>query len=211
MNNQLKQHEPGAVGMTFQEELPFEEWKAIGERFGEASKRFSWALGDWLVYGGTKFKKKMSHDMLVEAERMTGVDRQSLIALATVCRRIPMEKRVEGLPFEHHQAIASISNEDRRERWLKFVAGNEYVPTKKLLKLSISCFPDQPKIITAEDYQNRKKGFGKDNYVPHLRRLISVLRKTTPAMGEDEIAAVVADFQPLIDFVEALNVSLDDM
>ncbi len=43
------QNGPGEVGMTFQEELPFEEWREIGQRFGEATKRFSWGLGDWLV------------------------------------------------------------------------------------------------------------------------------------------------------------------
>ena len=204
MKNELTTNQPGEVGMTFQQELPFEEWKAIGERFGEATKRFSWALGDWLVYGGSNFKKRISHDLIVEAEKMTGIDRQSLLALATVCRRIPIEKRLPGLPFEHHQAIASISNEERREKWLNFVSGSESFPTKKLLKLSISCFPDDPKIITVEDYQKRKRTFGRDNYVPHLRGLISILRKTTPSMDEDEIAALKADTQPLIDFLEAL-------
>lgn len=195
--------EPGTVGMTFQEELPFDDWKAIGERFGEATKRFSWALGDWLLYGD-KFKKRVSSELLVEAEKMTGVDRQSLLSLATVCRRIPIDKRIPNLPFEHHQAIASISNEDRRGRWLKFASSMDKTPTKKLLKLSITCFPDDPKIITVEDYQKRKRTFGRDNYVPHLRGLISVLRKTVPAMDEDEIAALKADAKGLIDFLEAL-------
>jgi hypothetical protein len=40
MKNELTQNGPGEVGMTFQAELPFEEWREIGQRFGEATKRF---------------------------------------------------------------------------------------------------------------------------------------------------------------------------
>lgn len=196
--------EPGTVGMQFQPDLPFEDWKAIGERFGEATKRFSWALGDWLVYGGTNFRKRIPAELYEEAEKMTGIDRQSLLSLATVCRRIPIEQRIENLSFEHHEAIASISNEERRNEWLKFVPLLDSVPTKKILKLSINCFPDAPKIITSEDYAQRERKFGKDNYVPHLRSLQACLRKTTPSMDEDEIEALKADTRGLIDFLEAL-------
>lgn len=204
MNTEITTYQPGEVGMTFQPDLPFEEWKQIGERFGEATKRFSWALGDWLVYGGSKFRNRIPAELYEEAERMTGVDRQSLLALATVCRRIPIEKRLPDLSFEHHQAIASISNEEKRNRWLKFVAGVERVPTKKLLKLSISCHTDSPKIITKEEYDERNRKFGKDNYIPHLRGLISILRKTIPSMDEDEIEALKCDTRGLVDLLESL-------
>jgi hypothetical protein len=197
MINEIKQNGPGQVGMTFQEELPFEEWQQIGQRFGEATKRFSWALGDWLVYGGANYKKRLSAEMFEEAEKNTGVDRASLLNLATVCRRIPMEKRIPHLSFEHHQAVASIANEESRFGWLKFLAEKESQPSKKILKLSISCSPKEPKLITREEYQGRKRKFGSDNYIVHLTRLLSVLRKTLPAMDEDERAALRADTKDL--------------
>jgi hypothetical protein len=197
MITEIKQNGPGQVGMTFQEELPFEEWQQIGQRFGEATKRFSWALGDWLVYGGTNYKKRLSAEMFEEAEKTTGVDRASLLNLATVCRRIPMEKRIPHLSFEHHQAVASIANEESRFGWLKFLSENESQPSKKILKLSISCSPKEPKLITREEYQGRKRKFGSDNYIVHLTRLLSVLRKTLPAMDEDERAALRADTKDL--------------
>jgi len=197
MKNEIKQNGPGQVGMTFQEELPFEEWQQIGQRFGEATKRFSWALGDWLVYGGTNYKKRLSAEMFEEAEKTTGVDRASLLNLATVCRRIPIEKRIPHLSFEHHQAVASIANVESRFGWLKFLSEKESQPSKKILKLSISCSPKEPKLITKEEYQGRKRKFGSDNYIVHLTRLLSVLRKTLPAMDEDERAALRADTKDL--------------
>lgn len=203
MNNEIA-HQPGQVGMTFQQDLPFEEWEEIGRRFGEATKRFSWALGDWLVYGGSKYRKRIPAELYEEAEKMTGVDRHSLLALATVCRRIPIENRLPDLSFEHHQAIASISNEEKRNRWLQFVAGVDHVPSKKLLKLSISCHTDSPKIITQEEYETRNRKFGKDNYIPHLRGLISILRKTIPTMSDDELDALKADTQGLVDLLDGL-------
>jgi len=204
MTTEMIQNGPTEVGMTFQEELPFEEWQQIGQRFGEATKRFSWALGDWLVYGGTNYKKRISAEMYEEAERTTGVDRASLLALATVCRRIPMEKRLPHLSFEHHQAVASIANEEARFGWLQFLAAKENQPSKKILKLSISCFPKEPRIITKEEYEGRKRKFGSDNYVVHLTRLLSVLRKTLPAMDEDERAALRADTKDLKKLLELL-------
>lgn len=192
--------------MTFQPSLPFEEWEEIGRRFGEATKRFSWALGDWLVYGGTNFKKRISAKLYEEAEKVTGVDRQSLLALATVCRRIPKEQRLPHLTFEHHQAVASISNQDKRQNWLSFLGSQEIVPPKKILKLSINCSPDDPKIITSEEYQKRNRGFAKDNYVPHLTRLLTVLRRTIPIMDQDELEALKADTEPLVTLVESISV-----
>lgn len=203
MSTELAQA-PSATGMTFQPDLPFEDWQEIGHKFGEATKRFSWALGDWLLHGATNFKKQISTDLYIQAEKVTGVDRQSLLSFATVCRRIPKEERVPHLSFQHHQSIASIANGDRRETWLNFLRGEEITPSNKMLKLSISCFPDEPKIITTEEYKERTRKFGHDNYIPHLRGLIAILRKTIPSMDEDEIKALKTDTAGLIALIEEL-------
>lgn len=201
----VEKTQPGEVGMTFQPDLPFDEWKQIGERFGEATKRFSWALGDWLVYGGSKFRNRIPAELYEEAERMTGVDRHSLLALATVCRRIPIDQRIPYLSFEHHQAIASIANEERRLKWLKFVSHIDNVPSKKLLRISISKYLDEPKILTAEEYENRNRKFGKDNYVPHLRGFISVTMKTISSMDEDQLGALKHDIKPLKELIKIIE------
>ena len=204
MNKIINNKEPGIVGMDFQEELPFEEWQQIGQRFGEATKRFSWALGDWLVYGSKNFKGRVSAELYQQAEQSTGIDRASLLALCTVCRRIPMEKRVEHLSFEHHQAVASIANEERRDKWIDFLRETEQQPSKKFLKLSISCSPDEPKLITKDDYAKRNRKFGQDNYIPHLTKLLTILRKTIPLMNDFQKDAVRSDMQDLIDLVDDL-------
>lgn len=192
------------VGMTFQDNLPFEDWEQIGRRFGEASKRFSFALGDWLVYGSRQYKGRISVDTYQELEKMTGVDRQSLLSLVTLCKRIPQDQRNERLSLEQHQAIATINDEERRGKWLAFVGTLDRLPSKKLLKLSISCSPDEPKIITEKDYAARERKYGKDNYSGHLTRLITVLRKTIPQMTDFEIEALKTDTKGLIELIERL-------
>lgn len=204
MSNELTQNGLGEVGIVFQTELPFDEWRETGQRFGEATRRFSWALGDWLVYGGSNFKKRIPAEIYEEAERMTGVDRSSLLALATVCRRIPLEKRIINVSFEHHQAVALIQNEESRFRWLKFLADNDEQPTKKILKLSISRSPQEPQLITKEQFEGRNRKFGADNYIVHLTRLLSVLRKTLPIMDEDERAILRIQTRNLSRFLDAL-------
>lgn len=205
MNTKLTTKEPSQVGMTFQEELPFEEWQAIGERFGEATKRFSWALGDWLVYGGKNYKKRIPAEAYEAAEKATGVDRTSLLALATVCRRIPIEKRIANLSFEHHQAVASISNEERRFKWLKFLEGAKSQPSKQALKLSINSELKEPRIVTKEEIEARNRKFGSDNYNIHLTRMMTNLRRLLPYMDDDEIAALRADLKPLIKLYNGIN------
>lgn len=195
---------PSLVGMSFQEELPFEEWQEIGRRFGDATKRFSWALGDWLVYGSKNYRGRVSAELYEQAERTTGIDRASLVALATVCRRIPIEKRIESLSFEHHQAVSSIANEERRNGWLEFLRESEKIPSKKFLKLSLSCSPEVPRLITQEEYESRKRKFGADNYIPHLTRLLSILRKTLPAMSEYEKTALRADLKDLRSLIDKI-------
>jgi len=204
MNEIKKNDGPGLVGMSFQDELPFEEWEEIGNRFGEATKRFSWALGDWLVFGAKNYKGRISAELYEQAEKTTGVDRASLLALATVCRRIPIDERIENLSFEHHQAVAAIANDDRRKDWLQFLKREKSQPSKKFLKLSISCFPDSPKLITKEQYGQRQRKFGADNYIPHLTRLLSVLRKTLPIMNEYQRSALKADTKELKNLLNKL-------
>jgi hypothetical protein len=195
---------PSLVGMSFQEELPFEEWQEIGQRFGDATKRFSWALGDWLVYGSKNYKGRVSAELYEQAEQSTGIDRTSLVALATVCRRIPIEQRIKTLSFEHHQAVAYIANEDRRNAWLDFLKDTEATPSKRLLKLSVSCSPEAPRLITKEEYEGRKRKFGADNYIPHLTRLLSILRKTLPAMSDYEKTALKADVKDLRELIDKI-------
>lgn len=202
MTTEIK--EQNNVGMTFQPDLPFNEWEAIGRRFGEATKRFSFALGDWLVYGAKTYKGKITTDCYHELERMTGVDRHSLLSLVTLCKRIPQDQRVERLSLEQHQAIASINSEEKRGEWLRFLANLDRLPSKKILKLSITCSPDVPKIITDEEYAERERKYGKDNYIPHLTRLLSVLRKTIPQMDEDQIEALKADTEGLVLILDRL-------
>jgi hypothetical protein len=59
-------------------------------------------------------------------------------------------------------------------------------------------------LITKEEYEGRKRKFGSDNYIVHLTRLLSVLRKTLPAMDEDERAALRADTKDLKRLLELL-------
>ena len=90
------------------------------------------------------------------------------------------------------------------------MSGEQSAPSNKMLKLSISYFLNDPKIISVADYEKKTRKFGHDNYITHLRRFIAILRKTTPSMNEDEILALKADTAGLIDFLDDLfNASKD--
>jgi hypothetical protein len=196
---------PSEVGMIFPEQMTFEQWGEVGERFGEAARRFSWAVGDWLVHGQTTFKGRISAEAFEEAAKNTGMDKQTVLRIATVCRRIPIAQRVKGLSFEHHQAIAILlPKPESRKSWLGFVEQEKAVPSLKLLRLSISCFPDAPRVITSKEYDDRNRKTGSDNYLIHVTRLLTILRKTMSMMDDDEKEALRVDTQDLMIMLDSL-------
>jgi hypothetical protein len=61
--------------------------------------------------------------------------------------------------------------------------------------------------LSSEDKQNRRRGraAGRDNYVPHLTRLLTVLRKTLPKMTEHQLDALREDSEQLREILNALQ------
>jgi hypothetical protein len=208
------------TGLLLAKDLTFEEWNAIGSSFGTALQSAAWCIGDWMVYGERKWGKQLlldsaefdpkvpnripSHafDLAVEA---TGLDRQTISKYAEVARRIPMEERRERLSFGHHRVLAPLPTPERLA-WMSMLTDSESVkpPTVKRLALSVRIAEDRPRIVTDEEITSRGEHVGHDNYVPHLTRLLTVLRKTLPGMTDEQREALREDTEQLRDILNAL-------
>lgn len=76
-------------------------------------------------------------------------------------------------------------------------------------------FPDTPELRSWAAIQKKircappitpiRKRWARDNYVPHLSGLTSILLKTAPEMDEYELRAFVADSEMLYNFIGALR------
>lgn len=201
------------TGLILAKDLTFEEWNAIGSSFGTALQTAAWCIGDWMVYGERKWAKQLLLDgsefdpkapnripseVFDTAIASTYLDRQTLSQYASVCRKIPMEERRVHLSFGHHRLLAPLPSPQRLE-WMSLLdSESKKLPTVKRLGLSIRIAEQNPRIVTDEEITSRGEQAGHDNFIPHLTRLITILRKTIPGMDDVQRQALKDDAEQLL-------------
>lgn len=207
------------TGLILAKDLTFEEWNAIGSIFGTALQTAAWCIGDWMVYGERKWSKQLLLDgaafdpktpnripsaVFDTAIASTCLDRQTLSQYASVCRKIPMEERRINLSFGHHRLLAPLPSPQRLE-WMQLLdSESKKLPSVKRLGLSIRIAEEKPRIVTDEEITSRGEHAGHDNHIPHLTRLLTILRKTVPLMNEDEREALREDSEQLMEILNNL-------
>lgn len=207
------------TGLILAKDLTFEEWSAIGSSFGTALQTAAWCIGDWMVYGERKWGKQLLLDgaefdpekpnripshVFDEAVASTGLDRQTLSQYASVCRKIQREDRRIHLSFAHHRLLAPLPTPQRLE-WMSLLdSESKKLPTVKRLALSIRIAEEKPRIVSDDEITQRGEHAGHDNYVPHLTRLLTVLRKTVPSMSQDQREALKEDAEQLVELLKNL-------
>jgi hypothetical protein len=215
--NAIEVYQASPTGLKISQSITFDEWAAIGGRFGTALQTAAWCIGDWMVYG----ERKWGHQLIFDGEEFnpklparipsaafemavasTGLDWQTLSVYASVCRKIPLAERKIRLTFGHHRILAPLPPPQRLE-WLSlFDSESNSVPTVKRLALSVRMAGDGPaRIVTDEEIMAQAEASGHDNYIPHLMRLVTILRKTIPAMDARQRMALKQDLADLYELV----------
>jgi hypothetical protein len=92
--------------------IPLQTWCRIGEQIMLLRNSSAWWLGDWIVYGQDEFG-----DRYKRAIEETSLNYQTLRNYAWVARRFAPYRRRDGLSFQHHAEVASLS-EPEQELWL---------------------------------------------------------------------------------------------
>lgn len=207
------------TGLELAECLDFDEWRAIAASFGKALQTAAWCIGDWMIYGERRWGKQLLLDgedfdpaspgrlqahVFDAAIESTGLDRQTLSNYASVCRKIPKSERRASLSFAHHRVLAPLPSPKRLE-WLALLdSESNKRPTVKRLSLSVRIADDEPRIVEDSEILSRGEKAGHDNYIPHLTRLLTVLRKTLPGMNDYQRSALRADTRQLLEILESL-------
>lgn len=92
--------------------LPATEWSRVLTLLGLIGRGSQWWIGDAIVYGEDTFGE--DYAQYVED---AGYKPNTLVNLAWVARSVAPERRVEGLSWSHHEAVAGL-DADEQERWL---------------------------------------------------------------------------------------------
>ena len=93
--------------------MSFREWSMLGCRLAHVSSASAWALGDWLMFGQRNFSGRYRL-----ALQETNLDYQTLRNYAWVAGRFTHSRRRDGLSFQHHAEVASMT-EPEQELWLR--------------------------------------------------------------------------------------------
>ena len=93
--------------------MSFKEWSMLGCRLAHVSSASAWALGDWLLFGQRNFAGRYRL-----ALQETNLDYQTLRNYAWVAGRFTPSRRRDGLSFQHHAEVASMT-EPEQELWLR--------------------------------------------------------------------------------------------
>lgn len=105
------------VGLRFPGQvLEFGHWKEIGVRIARTADSAAWCLGDWLVYGESRYA-----DRYRQAIEVVGLNYQTLRNYAWVARRFPVSRRRDTLTLYHHMEVARLPA-DEQDRWLSRAA-----------------------------------------------------------------------------------------
>jgi hypothetical protein len=98
-------------GLEITVEMPFNEWKRLGERLLDTQDRALWSLGDWRVYG-----ERYGKDYHAALEKLDALSR-FIPACARVSRAFDPERRRGQLSFESHELVAGLPQLEQ-ESWL---------------------------------------------------------------------------------------------
>ena len=112
------------TGMRFAPLMPIDRWKAVGARIAFYSEATAWWLGDWLVFGKSKYGRRYK-----EGIALTGLDYQTLRNYAVVARRYPLTRRRADLSFQHHAELCALPDE-LQDLWLDRAALHRWSKTE---------------------------------------------------------------------------------
>lgn len=94
--------------MTVHGEPSFAEWSAMMAQVLHVRGALPWWTGDLLTYGECAYGEAYA-----QAIEVTGYEYQTLANYASVCRRVPPERRQPELSFSHHALVAALLPEDQ--------------------------------------------------------------------------------------------------
>lgn len=93
-------------------DLDYRAWLLEGRRIGVMARASVWWIGDWLLYGTSKWGERY-----VEAAKITGYDPKTLRNIRYVSACFDMSLRRDSLTWSHHALLAALDPQEQAQ-WL---------------------------------------------------------------------------------------------
>jgi hypothetical protein len=167
--------------LSLPEGLPLEKWVHVGEQILLISNASAWWLGDWLVYGETKYPNRYR-----DAIAHSSLEYQTLRNYAWVARKFPMSRRQDSLSFQHHFEVAGLPVAEQ-EVWLQRAKhfGWSKMELRRQVKVRRDGKPDPPpasvKVELAVNQRNRWEEAAKRAGLGLPEWIVAVLERAAEA------------------------------
>jgi hypothetical protein len=198
------------TGLEFHGELSFEEWSSLAPQIGTSLRCMAFVVGDWLVYGEDKFDSRKRQgradpERYELACRATGIDYAVLRNYAYVSRRVSLSLRNDRLSWEHHRAVAKLS-QDEQERWLDVAAKPEANVSSRRLRASIN----SGRLIGVDEISKASGDRGVENHIPHINRICGWWQQTggpkwLQSRSLTQLEAILRDFSSVITIIDTIQ------
>ncbi|GEM_PF-7054609 len=96
------------VGATFNDTMTIDEWASFGEALERQDRNLRWIIGDWMLYGSDHYGARAA--VIADALNLAS---GTVANAASVCRRVPLERRRQDLSFGHHENVAHLDPDDQ--------------------------------------------------------------------------------------------------
>jgi len=93
--------------------LDYNEWAHAGETLQRVHRASAFWVGDWLAYGSLHYP-----EVWEQAVDLTGLEYKTLQVIMDVAEKMPPSRRIEGLSWSHHRAVAYLDDTDTQDRLL---------------------------------------------------------------------------------------------
>lgn len=94
----------GCESTQLKSAVPKHHWADTASNLIKGQNTGNFYLGDWLLYGMHNFGQPY-----LVAQKIYGAQYQTLLNIASVCRRVPISRRREmPVAFSHHEAVAAL-------------------------------------------------------------------------------------------------------
>jgi hypothetical protein len=133
-----------AVAWTPIKDMELHEWMLEGRYIGGMLKGSPWWIGDWLLYGATKWGERY-----VEAAKVTGYDAKSLRNMRYVSSRFDLSLRKDNLTYSHHALLAGY-DPDQQAYWLDRASADRFSVDDLRLELRSSHRDSKPAAVEEE-------------------------------------------------------------
>ena len=116
---------PSHLDLSSRPDLSLETCMSLAALFGQVNTSSRWYIADLLEYVEMRYGEYVAQ--VAEATKLAP---QTIENILSIGRRVPPERRVDGVTFSVHAEVASLEPQDQR-RWLK-VAKDENLTKMEL-------------------------------------------------------------------------------